>query len=463
MVKSRWRNIMRPGATGRLSLWFVLIGILSSGGLLQNGVRSSGARAAQEGTPKLTPNAAAARSNAVDGEQAEAEAEPSPGRVPPLVIQRPGELGETSMSGTYRFYLGTTHAHSGYSGDHAKTIAEKFNKGVADYNQHTPREIYARAKANGFDFYFLTDHSSPEQNEFYKNGFTDAHWAATQAEAERATTADFVALRGYEFSRNVDPGPERGGLGHMNVLNSPDWFSAYAKGHTFAWLYDELASRGRDRGLVVCQFNHPEMPGPKGKNFNDYQGRTRERNEVVRLVEIWNSTEKMNYVPVVQKIWALGWKVAPAAGTDVHGLFGIENRRIRTGVLAERLTADAIMQALKARRVYATLEPKLHLEFTLNGFEMGSTLTARPAGELQARVFVNDPAGTIPVQVEIHGGRYATNGGATQMVASLPVPKNQHIVAGPVPGGYDFYYAVVFKQGIDTARAFTAPIWMDDN
>jgi hypothetical protein len=400
---------MRPGTSVRLSLWFVLIAALSGGVSL------------------------------VDGET----------------------LSETSMSGAYHFYLGTTHAHSGYSGDHAKTIAEKFNNGVADYNRHTPREVYARAKASGFDFYFLTDHSSPEQNEFYKNGFTDEHWAATRAEAERATTADFVALCGYEFSRNVDP--EGGGLGHMNVLNSADWQSAYAKGHTFAWLYDELASRGGGRALVVCQFNHPAMPGQKGKNFNNYQGRTKERNEVVRLVEIWNSTDKMDYVPVVQKIWALGWKVAPTSGTDVHGLSGIENRRIRTGVLAERQTADAIMRALKARRVYATAEPKLHLEFTLNGFLMGSALPARPAGDLQAKVFVHDPAGSIPARVEIHGGHYATNGGATRIVASLPVSDGQRIVAGPVPGGSDFYNAVVFMQGRDTARAFTAPIWMDDN
>jgi hypothetical protein len=456
---------MKPRASRCLSLWLVLIAALSIGGPLPDGARSFAAGAAQDEIPKPAKNAAAARSKAADEEKTEPKQEQPPGRVPPLVIKRPGELGETSMSGTYRFYLGTTHAHSGYSGDHAKTIAEKFNKGVADYNRHTPREIYARAKASGFDFYFLTDHSSPEQNEFYKNGFTDEHWAATQAEAERATTPDFVALRGYEFSRNVDP--EGAGLGHMNVLNSADWFSAYARGHTFAWLYDELASRGGDgdRGLVVCQFNHPAMPGPKGKNFNNYQGRTRERNEVVRLVEIWNSTDRMNYVPVVQRIWALGWKVAPTAGTDVHGLSGIENRRIRTGVLAERLTADAIMRALKARRVYATLEPRLHLEFTLNGVPMGTALPVRPPGALQAKVFVNDPAGSVPARVEIHGGHYAASdaAGTPRVVASLPVPEGQRIVAGTVPEGYDFYYAVVFNQGLDTARAFTAPIWMDGN
>jgi hypothetical protein len=389
----------------------------------------------------------------------EKSSEAAPGRVPPLVIVRPGELDETSMSGAYRFYLGTTHAHSGFSGDHAKTVATKFNKGVADYNRHTPFEIYEKAKANGFDFYFMTDHSSPEQNEFYKNGFTDEHWEATRRQAEQATTSRFLALRGYEFSRNVDP--EKGGLGHMNVLNTAGWNSAYAKGHTFEWLYDWLAAQ--DGAPAVAQFNHPQMPGnARAKNFNDYKGRTKARNAVVTLAEIWNSSDSMDYVPTVQKIWALGWKVAPTAGTDVHGPLGVENRRIRTGVLAERLTSDAIVQALKDRRVYASLEPKLHLEFTLNGHLMGSALASRPPGDLKAKVFVNDPAGSVLSKVEIHGANYDANGGASKTVASLPVRKGERIVEGSVPGGYDFYYAAVFKEGVETARAFTSPIWMDD-
>ncbi len=399
--------------------------------------------------------AAAGQSPADEGKAGEG----SPDRMPPLAIARPGELDETSMSGAYRFYLGTTHSHSGYSGDHAKIIATKFNDGVADYDRHIPLEIFEKAKAEGYDFDFMTDHSSPEQNAFYENGFTDEHWAATKAQADQATTASFVALRGYEFSRNVDP--EQGGLGHMNVLNGSRWYSAYARGHTFAWLYDRLAAL--DDGLVVAQFNHPAMPGARAKNFNNYQGRTKARNEAVRLVEIWNSNDRMDYVPVVQKIWASGWKVAPTAGTDVHGPLGIENRRMRTGVLAERLTAEAIMEALKARRVYASLEPKLHLEFTLNGFEMGRALENRPEGDLEAKVFANDPAGNVLSRVEIFGANYDANGGETRLVASLPLGEGREIASGRVANGFDFYYAAVFKRGVETSRAFTSPIWMDDD
>ena len=389
---------------------------LLSGGLSLTGSGPAHATEAGAGAEQT----AAGEKPAVEQRPAEKEksSEETSGRVRPLVVTRPGELDERSMSGAYRFYMGTTHAHSGYSGDHAKTIATKFNNGAADYDRHTPFEVFEKAKANGFDFYFMTDHSSPEQNEFYKGGFTDEHWAATREQAERASTANFIALRGYEFSRNVDR--EGGGLGHMNVLNTAGWNSAYAQGHTFEWLYDWLAAQGGN--LVVAQFNHPQMPGiGKAKNFNDYKGRTRARNEAVRLAEIWNSGEAMAYVPVVRKIWALGWKVAPASGTDVHGPVGVENRRMRTGVLAERLTPEAIMEALKARRVYASLEPRLHVEFTLDGFMMGSALASRAAGDMKAKVFVNDPAGSVLTKVEVYGANYEANGGASQVVASLPV------------------------------------------
>jgi len=376
----------------------------------------------------------------------------------PIIIARPAELRERSMSGTYQFFLGNLHGHSVFSGDHAKTVATKMNSGKATYDKHQPSEVLAAAKKNRYDFYAITDHSSPEQNEFYRDGFTDDHWAITKQQVRAATTPEFVAFWGYEFSRNIDL--DRGGLGHLNVLNTEGWNSAYARGHTFAWLYDWLLTQ--TNRIAIGQFNHPEMPGTRGKNFKDYEGRTRERNQAMRLVEIWNSNESPKYVAVVKKIWALGWKVAPTANTDVHGVFGVENRRLRTGVLAERLTPEGIMQALWDRRVYATLDPLLHLEFTLNGQVMGAALDKRPPGDLQAKVFVNDPGGSVISRVEIHGGNYESHGGATDRVASLPVGAGKTIVENAVPGGYDFYYVVVFKDGSEEARAFSAPIWMDN-
>jgi hypothetical protein len=379
-------------------------------------------------------------------------------RREPLKIVRPAELAEKNMSGDYRFFLGSPHSHSVYSGDHAKTVATNYNKGIKTYDIHTPAQCYATAKTNFYDFYFVTDHSSPEQNDFYRDGMTDAHWEATRQQALAASTPAFLAMRGYEFSRNNDK--ENGGTGHMNVLNSSGWNSAYAPGHTFAWLYDWMGKQTND--LLVAQFNHPPMPGTKGKNFRNFEGRTKAANEVVRLAEIWNSGEGLHFVPVVKKIWSVGWKVAPTAGSDLHGPVGMENRRIRTGVLAENLTTDSMMRAFRARRVYATIEPALHLEFTLNGHMMGSELEHAPEGDLKTRVFANDPGGAVLSKVEIWGGKYDKNGGGHEVAATLPLRGGSKIVEGTVPAGHDFYYAVVYKEGIETPRAFSAPVWLDN-
>ncbi|OPZ07383.1 MAG: hypothetical protein BWZ10_02836 [candidate division BRC1 bacterium ADurb.BinA364] len=146
----------------------------------------------------------------------------------------------------------------------------------------------------------------------------------------------------------------------------------------------------------------------------------------------------------------------------MHGVYGIENKTLRTGVLARELSADAIMEALSARRVYATIDPALHLEFWLNDAMMGSALAERPEGELRARIFANDPTGNVVSRVEIHGGKYDSNGGESAMLLDLPVGPEVRIVEGAVENGYDFYYVAAYREGAETARAFSAPIWMDN-
>ena len=90
-------------------------------------------------------------------------------------------------------------------------------------------------------------------------------------------------------------------------------------------------------------------------------------------------------------------------------------------------------------------------------------MKSRPSGDLKARVFVNGPAGSVLSKVEVHGANDDANGGESRKVATLPVHGGKGIVEGTVPGGYDYYYVAVFKEGVETPRAFTSPIWMDDN
>ena len=81
---------------------------------------------------------------------------------------------------------------------------------------------------------------------------------------------------------------------------------------------------------------------------------------------------------------------------------------------------------------------------------------------IETKVFANDPGSSVLSRVEILGGKYGRSGGVHEKLITLPLVQGQKTVEGIVPGGYDFYYAMVFKEGVTTARAFSAPIWMDN-
>lgn len=368
--------------------------------------------------------------------------------------------GESALPpiGKYSFYLGEVHSHSIYSGDVARGAAKNLNHGLPTYTVHTPAQMFEKAKAAGYDFFTITDHTPPIPDPFYLNGFTDEHWRDLKAQAAKHTTGKFVALAGFEFSRNQDR--EKGGLGHMNVINTEGWKAAMTPGMTFEALYNWLTGQ-KDNPLIVAQFNHPPV-GPGGKSFNNFAGRTKERNDIVLLAEIWNSSEALGHVEAVKKIWAKGWKVAPSAGGDIHGPGGIGKKTLRTGVLAKSLTKHEILSAMKARRVYATIESKLHLEFRLAGHEMGSALATRPAGELPVEVFLDDPTSSVRHRVDVCGAKYDANGGGTTVVATMKVPAGAHVAKATAANGYDFYYVTVYEQGKKTPVAFAAPVWMDN-
>src|SRR5205814_1167467 len=73
-----------------------------------------------------------------------------------------------------------------------------------------------------------------------------------------------------------------------------------------------------------------------------------------------------------------GWKVSPVCGNDNHGFWGISRHTSRTFVLATNLTKVALLDAMKNRRTYASLDQNIQCRYTVNGEIMGSTLS-RPS------------------------------------------------------------------------------------
>jgi hypothetical protein len=303
---------------------------------------------------------------------------------------------------SFHFYAGNTHSHTantwshGEQWDNAKgkqTNVEtlfrtpdgvqyppkgKHLKPDWQKYQGPPSEHFALAKARGYDFYVVTDHS--QEACFNPVSATNEAWIATKRAAAEATDSQFVALAGYEHSENNGPG----GVGHLNVINSAEYLNALAPGIDLPFLYKWLkAASPNGDGPVVVSFNHP---GPR--QYNNWAYRDPEITDIITMLEVINSDRGTHYQGFLNAL-DKGWKVSPVAGADNHGLSGIKSRKARTFVLATNLTKVAILDAMKHRRTYASLDGNLQCEYTVNGQIMGSTLDGPT--EFRFDITISDP------------------------------------------------------------------------
>lgn len=134
---------------------------------------------------------------------------------------------------------------------------------------------------------------------------------------------------------------------------------------------------------MVASFNHP---GPE--QYNNWDYRDSRVTEIITMLEVINSNNKIHYDAFVNAL-AQGWKVSPVCGNDNHGLEGITRDTSRTFVLATAKSKAAILDAMKNRRTYASLDTNIQCRYTVNGTIMGSTLN-RPKA-LNFNIVISDP------------------------------------------------------------------------
>ena len=337
----------------------------------------------------------------------------------------PALLVSQTPAADYHIYSGSTHAHTAFTWSHGEHLAKGDCAGILVYGpnpasplawawsggyvksktgcygifvingaqipspemkvkpdwekyQGPPAQHFALAKANGYDFYVTADHS--QEAAFQPPSPENPNWMATRKAAVDATDARFVALAGYEHSENDGPG----GTGHLNVINSSGMLNALAPGIDLKYLYKWLATaQPNGDGPVVASFNHP---GPQ--QYDNWDYRDPRVTDILTMLEVINSNNKIHYAAFVNAL-DKGWKVAPVCGNDNHGLSGITKHTSRTFVLAKSKTKADILDAMKNRRTYASLDRNLQCRYTVNGAIMGSTLKS-PA-TFHFDISVSDP------------------------------------------------------------------------
>ncbi len=318
----------------------------------------------------------------------------------------------------------------------------------------TPEDYFAYARdVAALDVVALTDHDHWGLRALSRH---PEIWQSIRRQTERFhAPGAFVTLLGYEWTswlhghRHVLYFDDRG-----EVLSSVD--PAY---ETPAQLWRAL------RGRPALTFAHHSAGGPIATNW-DYPPDP-ELEPVTEIASVHGSSEAPDtpaaiYSPVpgnfVRDALDRGYRLGLVGSGDGHdGHPGLSHLASPSGglaaILAEEATREAVLEALRARRVYATNGPRIYLETALAGRPMGAIVPVAELGgqaELRARVVAPGPLEAIDL---------VRSGGAIETVAcdgGTDCALRREL-AGLEPGGYLYLRA----RQRDGGAAWSSPYFFD--
>ena len=359
---------------------------------------------------------------------------------------------------TFQRYFGQLHSHTQYS-DGAGSL-----ESALSYVKNLPDTA-------NVDFVAFTDHSNyfdstsaanPE-GALYDMSLASASSQQTWKSYKDAVAAfnaenagSMVAMAGFEMTWS-------GGPGHINTFNTPGIVSRNNSTlnnktkDTGMQAYYKLLSQSEGAN-ALSQFNHP---GTTFGNFIDFGYWDAVIDTRMYMVEVGNGEGQIGaggyYPSYEQYIMALdkGWHVAPTNNQDNHkGRWGNANDA-RDVVLTDDFTEDGIYEAIRNRRMYATEDKNLELDYTVNGNMMGSIIDVPE--KLSFEVSFNDPDRTdsiAKVELVANSGKvaYTWDNAADLAKGSVSVTLDPEYT----------YYFVRVTEG-DGDLAVTAPVWVGES
>ena len=388
------------------------------------------------------------------------------GKVTVTVTVKRADEKETSKTwsftigeATFQRYFGQLHSHTQYSDGagsldsalaYVKALPDNAN---VDFVAFTDHSNYFDSKNNPnveaalYDTTLVNDSDSSHSWATYKN---------TVAAFNAANAGSMVAIAGFEMTWS-------GGPGHINTFNTPGIVSRNNS---------TLNNKTKDAGLQayykllsqtegansISQFNHP---GTTFGNFIDFGYWDAVVDTRMYMVEVGNGEGQIGaggyYPSYEQYIMALdkGWHVAPTNNQDNHkGRWGNANDA-RDVILTDDFTEDGIYEALRARRMYATEDKNLVLDYTVNGYMMGSIIDV--PDKLNFEISFNDPDRTdsiAKVELVVNSGKVAYTWDSAADLA-------KGSVSVELAPEYTYYFVRVTEG--DGDLAVTAPVWVGES
>jgi hypothetical protein len=338
-----------------------------------------------------------------------------------------------------RVFWGDLHGHSNLS-DGTGTPEDYFR--------------YARDVA-ALDVVALTDH------DHWGILFLDQHpelWEEIRTQTRRFhEPGRFITLLGYEWTSWIH--------GHRHVLYFTDEGEVLSSADSRYGTPSDLWRALGDRSAL--SFAHHSAGGPIATNWSIPPDPLHE--PVTEIVSVHGSSEAEDspariYEAVsgnyVRDVLDRGYRLGFIGSGDSHdGHPGLAHRASRTGglaaILAEELTREGILAALRARRVYATNGVRLLLNFSLAGEPMGSTLRIEgdelPRATLRALAIGMAPITRLDI---VRSGR---------VVESIPVESLLKVTlerdVSSLRAGEYVYLRVV---QVDGGVAWSSPVYLEE-
>ncbi len=341
----------------------------------------------------------------------------------------------------YQIFFGDPHQHSLLS-DGAGTIDACYTRSF---------------KVLGYDFAALTDHEW-----FTSNRLTPSEWEwiKIMGRAISAKTGRTV-IPGYEWTSARVPA----GSGHKNVYHAV-WDKPIFGLRTDAKKAPDLyAALTRSGGIAI-----PHHIGWSGTDWENYQP---EIQPVFEIVSAHGANEYMGNEPIrhrgglpgyfIQDGFKQGKQFGLIGGSDGHGLLWHHGVGVKesewvcglTAVIARENSLPAIIEAFKARRVYATSGKRILIDFRINEHWMGESISINTAPSISIKVIGTGKLAYVYLlrdcePVLILGKDTDEGRGVNRLFVDQDAGK----------GSYYYYLRVVQEDG---EMAWSSPIWVTIN
>lgn len=353
----------------------------------------------------------------------------------------------------YQYLFGNLHAHSAYS------------DGNKDNTSKTPADDFVFGRdALCMDFLGISEHNHAGAG-MSKPNFSLGYAQANSLNGTAGGNGLFTTLWGMEW------GVISGG-GHVLVYGFNDKLIGWESGNYDIFVakndYASLWTTVLGQSGAFATLAHP--------NTTDYTNLASSHNTTADAAIVGAAIESgpafststtyndfpsaLSYLPYYRILLSKGYRVAPQMDQDNHYMtFGTANSN-RMVVLSTSRSREAIMEAIRSMRYYASNDCNAQVDYKNGSNPMGSQVTS--IGTPSLSLTVTDPDGEQATSIELWGGEAGNNAVPSSAIKIFSNTLTfSFSAADPLnlqPNNTTWYYYAVITQE-DGNKIITAPIW----